>query len=158
MIGCGAIARQYLDTARRLDAIEIVAAADRVPARATAVEAAEGIPAMPVADLLASAEVDVVLNLMARKAVDDGRIGAPIAATATMVTPGHERWHRPHEPGAGHRCELLGRAIAPISAGAWTRPFDRRKAAIAHDRYTPFMGPSALAVTRSCSVGSDQGP
>jgi predicted dehydrogenase len=44
MIGCGAIARQYLDTARRLDAIEIVAAADRVPARATAVEAAEGIP------------------------------------------------------------------------------------------------------------------
>ena len=63
MIGCGAIARQYLDTARRLDAIEIVAAADRVPARATAVEAAEGIPAMPVADLLANAEVDVVLNL-----------------------------------------------------------------------------------------------
>jgi predicted dehydrogenase len=51
MIGCGAIARQYLDTARRLGAIEIVAAADRVPARATAVEAAEGIPAMPVADL-----------------------------------------------------------------------------------------------------------
>ena len=34
MIGCGAIARQYLDTTRRLDAIEIVAAADRVPARA----------------------------------------------------------------------------------------------------------------------------
>ena len=63
MIGCGAIARQYLDTARRLDAIEIVAAADRVPALATAVEAAEGIPAMPVADLLANAEVDVVLNL-----------------------------------------------------------------------------------------------
>ena len=63
MIGCGAIARQYLDTAHRLDAIEIVAAADRVPARAIAVEAAEGIPAMPVADLLANAEVDVVLNL-----------------------------------------------------------------------------------------------
>ncbi len=29
----------------------------------------------------------------ARRAVDDGRIGTPIAATATMVTPGHERWH-----------------------------------------------------------------
>ena len=57
MIGCGAIARQYLDTARRLDAMEIVAVADRVPARATAVEAAEGIPAMPVADLLENAEV-----------------------------------------------------------------------------------------------------
>ena len=63
MIGCGAISRAYSNTARRLDAIEIVAAADRVPARATAVEAAEGIPAMPVADLLAKAgEVDVVLN------------------------------------------------------------------------------------------------
>jgi predicted homoserine dehydrogenase-like protein len=30
VIGCGAIARQYLDTARWLDAIEIVAAADGV--------------------------------------------------------------------------------------------------------------------------------
>lgn len=29
----------------------------------------------------------------ARKAIDDGLIGRPIAATATMVTPGHERWH-----------------------------------------------------------------
>lgn len=31
----------------------------------------------------------------ARKAIDDGVIGTPVAATATMVTPGHERWH-PH--------------------------------------------------------------
>ncbi|MEU4361098.1 Gfo/Idh/MocA family oxidoreductase [Promicromonospora sp. NPDC023987] len=29
----------------------------------------------------------------ARKAVDDGAIGEPVAATAIMVTPGHERWH-----------------------------------------------------------------
>jgi len=29
----------------------------------------------------------------ARKAIDDGRLGPPVAATATMVTPGHERWH-----------------------------------------------------------------
>lgn len=29
----------------------------------------------------------------ARRAIDDGRIGRPISATATMVTPGHERWH-----------------------------------------------------------------
>ena len=29
----------------------------------------------------------------ARRAIDDGLIGAPIAASATMVTPGHERWH-----------------------------------------------------------------
>ena len=31
MIGCGVIARQYLDTAKRLDAIEVVAAADLRP-------------------------------------------------------------------------------------------------------------------------------
>ncbi len=29
----------------------------------------------------------------ARKAIDDGLVGRPISATATMVTPGHERWH-----------------------------------------------------------------
>ena len=29
----------------------------------------------------------------ARDAIDRGRIGTPVAATATMVTPGHELWH-----------------------------------------------------------------
>jgi len=29
----------------------------------------------------------------ARAAIDSGRIGRPIAATAVMVTPGHEAWH-----------------------------------------------------------------
>ena len=29
----------------------------------------------------------------ARKAIDDAAIGSPVAATATMVTPGYERWH-----------------------------------------------------------------
>jgi predicted dehydrogenase len=41
----------------------------------------------------------------ARKAIDDGLIGAPISASATMVTPGHERWHpNPdfyYQPGGG---------------------------------------------------------
>ena len=87
MIGCGAIARQYLDTARRHDAIEIVAAADRVPARASAVEAAEGIPAMSVADLLANAEVDVVLNL---RAADPDRAEA-VAFVHVATT---EAWFR----------------------------------------------------------------
>jgi predicted dehydrogenase len=31
----------------------------------------------------------------ARAAIDDGLIGRPVSASATMVTPGHERWH-PH--------------------------------------------------------------
>jgi predicted dehydrogenase len=29
----------------------------------------------------------------ARAAIDDGMIGRPLAATATMIVPGHERWH-----------------------------------------------------------------
>ncbi|OIV35812.1 oxidoreductase [Mangrovactinospora gilvigrisea] len=41
----------------------------------------------------------------ARKAVDDGLIGTPVAATAFMTTPGHERWHPDPEfyyrPGGG---------------------------------------------------------
>jgi predicted dehydrogenase len=41
----------------------------------------------------------------ARRAIDDGLIGAPIAATAVMMTPGHERWHpNPdfyYQPGGG---------------------------------------------------------
>lgn len=41
----------------------------------------------------------------ARKAIDDGLIGAPIAASATMTTPGHERWHPApdfyYQPGGG---------------------------------------------------------
>lgn len=32
----------------------------------------------------------------ARKAIDDGLIGQPVAATATFGSPGHERWH--HNP------------------------------------------------------------
>ena len=45
LVGCGVISRQYLDTARRLDAIEIVAAADLRPERSAALEASDGIRA-----------------------------------------------------------------------------------------------------------------
>lgn len=41
----------------------------------------------------------------ARAAVDSGEIGRPLAATAMMVTPGHERWHPRadfyYQPGGG---------------------------------------------------------
>ena len=41
----------------------------------------------------------------ARRAIDDGAIGEPVAATAIMMTPGHERWHpNPdfyYQPGGG---------------------------------------------------------
>ncbi|KQZ83097.1 oxidoreductase [Microbacterium sp. Root166] len=46
----------------------------------------------------------------ARSAVAAGLIGRPLAATATMVTPGHERWH-PHpdfyyQPGGGPMLDM----------------------------------------------------
>jgi predicted dehydrogenase len=41
----------------------------------------------------------------ARAVLDDGQIGTPVAATAFMVTPGHERWHPDpdfyYQPGGG---------------------------------------------------------
>ena len=42
MVGCGAIARQYLETSARLEAIAITAVADAHPDRAAAVESAYG--------------------------------------------------------------------------------------------------------------------
>ena len=42
MIGCSAIARQYLDTAHRLDAIEIVAAAESRQRRRRFSEVSQG--------------------------------------------------------------------------------------------------------------------
>lgn len=72
----------------------------------------------------------------ARKAIDDGAIGAPVAATATMATPGHERWHpNPdfyYQPGGGPLLDmgpyyvtalvtLLGPVASVIGAASHTR-------------------------------------
>jgi predicted dehydrogenase len=62
-----------------------------------------------------------------RRAVDDGLIGSPISATATMVTPGHERWHpNPdfyYQPGGGPLLDMgpyyitaLVNILGPISS------------------------------------------
>lgn len=154
IVGLGAISAAYLDTLALAKGIRIAAVADLDASRAHAV--AEGLPdaaALTVAELLASPDVDTVLNLTipaahaeialaalaagkdvygekplaadlpaaldmlaaataagrglgnapdtvlgtgtqtARVAIDDGLIGRPTAATAVMVTPGHERWH-----------------------------------------------------------------
>ncbi len=68
----------------------------------------EILAAASAAGVLVGCAPDTVLGngiQTARKAVDDGLIGRPIAATATMVTPGHERWHpNPdfyYQPGGG---------------------------------------------------------
>ncbi len=75
----------------------------------------------------------------ARKAVDDGLIGRPIAATATMMTPGHERWHPNPDfyylPGGGPLLDMgpyyvaaLIQLLGPVSSvvGAASRTRDER--------------------------------
>jgi predicted dehydrogenase len=75
----------------------------------------------------------------ARRAVDDGMIGRPVAATATMAIPGHEAWH-PHPdfyyaPGGGplydmgpyylHALITLLGPVARVSASS-SRPATER--------------------------------
>jgi predicted dehydrogenase len=66
------------------------------PLAATLEEAREVVEAGRAAGVPVGCAPDTVLGTgvqTARKAIDDGAIGEPIAATATMMTPGHERWH-----------------------------------------------------------------
>lgn len=68
------------------------------PLATTLAEAAEVLQAAEAAGVHVGCAPDTVLGTgiqTARKAVDDGLIGTPVAATAVMVTAGHERWH-PH--------------------------------------------------------------
>ena len=71
----------------------------------------------------------------ARKAVDDGLIGTPVAATAFMTTAGHERWHPDPEfyyrPGGGPLLDMgpyylsaLVHLLGPVVrvTGAASRP------------------------------------
>lgn len=66
------------------------------PLAATIDQAREVVDAARRAGVSLGCAPDTVLGTgvqTARKTIDDGAIGRPIAATATMVTPGHERWH-----------------------------------------------------------------
>jgi predicted dehydrogenase len=81
-------------------ALKAVAAGKSVygekPLAATTGEAREVLQAASAAGVVIGCAPDTVLGTgiqTARKAIDDGLIGTPIAATATMVVPGHERWH-----------------------------------------------------------------
>lgn len=157
IIGTGNIAPAYIRGCAPFDVIELTACADILTDRARAFGAEHGIAALSVDDLLARADIDIVINLTipvahaevslqiieagkhaycekplavnradgarvvsaaqaaglrigcapdtflggggqtARKAIDDGLIGAPVAATAFWLSRGHERWH----PNAG---------------------------------------------------------
>ncbi|WP_433434992.1 Gfo/Idh/MocA family protein [Nonomuraea sp. CA-141351] len=66
------------------------------PLAATVTDAGQMLRAADAAGVRVGCAPDTVLGTgtqTARKAIDDGLIGRPIAATATMMTPGHERWH-----------------------------------------------------------------
>jgi predicted dehydrogenase len=78
------------------------------PLAATTAEARQIVEAATAADVPIGCAPDTVLGTgiqTARRAVDDGLIGTPVAASATMVTPGHERWHPDpdfyYQPGGG---------------------------------------------------------
>ena len=105
----------------------------------TTAEACEVLQAAAAAGVRVGCAPDTVLGTgtqTARKAIDDGAIGAPIAATATMVTPGHERWHPNPDfyygPGGGPLFDmgpyyisslvtLLGPVASVIGAASRTR-------------------------------------
>ncbi|CAG7654321.1 Gfo/Idh/MocA family protein [Actinacidiphila bryophytorum] len=78
------------------------------PLGTTRAEAAAILAAARTAGVRVGSAPDTVLGTgtqTARKAVDDGLIGTPVAATAFMTTAGHEAWHPDPEfyyrPGGG---------------------------------------------------------
>ncbi|WP_031512938.1 Gfo/Idh/MocA family protein [Streptomyces sp. NRRL F-5123] len=78
------------------------------PLAATRAEATAVLAAARTAGVRVGSAPDTVLGTgtqTARKAVDDGLIGRPVAATAFMTTAGHEAWHPDPEfyyrPGGG---------------------------------------------------------
>lgn len=109
------------------------------PLAATLDEARVVVDAARAAGVALGCAPDTVLGTgvqTARKAIDDGVIGEPVAATATMVTPGHERWHpNPdfyYQPGGGPLLDmgpyyvttlvtLLGPVVSVVGAASHTR-------------------------------------
>lgn len=102
-------------------------------------QAREVMTAAAAAGVVVGCAPDTVLGTgiqTARRAIDDNLIGQPIAASATMVTPGHERWHpNPdfyYQPGGGPLLDmgpyylsalvtLLGPVTSAIGASSRTR-------------------------------------
>ncbi|NYI42480.1 putative dehydrogenase [Demequina lutea] len=63
MIGVGNISGQYLEHLPHFDSLELVAVADLDRSRAASTAAAHGVRALDVEELLASPDIDAVLNL-----------------------------------------------------------------------------------------------
>lgn len=112
------------------------------PFAVTTQEGAEVLTAAQAAGVLVGSAPDTVLGTgtqTARVAIDEGVIGMPTAAMATMVCPGHERWHPQPDfyyvPGGGPLLDMgpyyihaLVTLLGPVSAviGAASRPHETR--------------------------------
>ncbi|MBZ9935202.1 Gfo/Idh/MocA family oxidoreductase [Mesorhizobium sp. BR1-1-16] len=165
IVGCGNIAMTYMRNAALFPGVRLAACADIAPEQAALRGREYGIPAMSVDEIIASDDVDLVLNLtipaahfdvsmaalqagkhvftekplavtaaegrqlveaaragnlaigsapdtflgaagrLARRLMDEGAIGKPVAGTAFMMGRGMEHWHpNPqfyYQPGAG---------------------------------------------------------
>jgi predicted dehydrogenase len=163
IVGLGVISAFYLETLAASDAVVITAVADLDSGRArTVADALPAAHAMTVAGLLAvtlaegrsiltaaahagvrvGSAPDTVLGTgiqTARAAIDHGLIGRPVAASAVMVTAGHELWHpNPdfyYRAGGGPLFDMgpyyitaLIHLLGPIRSvtGASSRPQDHR--------------------------------
>ncbi len=124
-------------------ALKAIAAGKHVygekPLAASTAEGRQMVEAAKAAGVILGSAPDTVLGTgtqTARKAIDDGLIGTPISATATMVTPGHERWHPNPDfyyvPGGGPLLDmgpyyvsalvtLLGPVASVVGASSSTR-------------------------------------
>ncbi|MFJ6280268.1 Gfo/Idh/MocA family protein [Arthrobacter subterraneus] len=141
--GVDAVLNLTIPAAHAEVALRTIAAGKHVygekPLAATTAEAAQVLEDARAAGVRVGCAPDTVLGTgiqTARKAIDDGVIGAPISATATMVTPGHERWHPNPDfyyvPGGGPLLDmgpyyvtalvtLLGPVSSVIGAASHTR-------------------------------------
>lgn len=63
IVGCGNVTDMYLRGCAPFPAIELAACADLDPARAAALSAKGGFPAMPIDALLADPSIEIILNL-----------------------------------------------------------------------------------------------
>ncbi|AWB86544.1 Gfo/Idh/MocA family protein [Mycetocola zhujimingii] len=124
-------------------ALQAIAAGKQVygekPLAANTEQASAVLEAAKEAGVTIACAPDTVLGTgtqTARRAIDDGLIGTPISATATMMTPGHERWHPNPDfyyvPGGGPLLDmgpyyisalitLLGPVASVIGAASHTR-------------------------------------
>ncbi|MEU5646568.1 Gfo/Idh/MocA family protein [Streptomyces milbemycinicus] len=112
------------------------------PLAANRKEADAVLEAARTAGLRVGCAPDTVLGTgtqTARKAVDDGLIGRPVAATAFMTTAGHEKWHPDpefyYQPGGGPLLDMgpyylsaLVHLLGPVVkvTGASSRPRAQR--------------------------------